>query len=90
MSTNKPEDRDVAAVISEMFFTLVGALISIALLAAIIAGIASYYTEEKSCLQQYRDAWSECNDDYNGKCRYLGEKYNPHCLPDDGEEADFE
>jgi len=35
----------------------------------------------KSCDEQYRDAWAECNQDYYGKCKFLGKKYKPNCTP---------
>ena len=28
-----------------------------------------------SCYETSEDAWEACNDKYNGKCRYLGDKY---------------
>lgn len=31
------------------------------------------------CKIQYEKAWAACNDDYNGKCTYLGPKYKPSC-----------
>lgn len=31
------------------------------------------------CNVQYEKAWAACNDDYNGKCTYLGPKYKPSC-----------
>lgn len=27
------------------------------------------------CYDTREEAWAACNDDYNGKCRYLGPKY---------------
>jgi outer membrane lipoprotein-sorting protein len=27
------------------------------------------------CYQTREDAWDACNDKYNGKCSYLGKKY---------------
>jgi hypothetical protein len=33
----------------------------------------------KTCTEKYEEAWKECNDDYNGKCHYLGPRYKPDC-----------
>ena len=33
----------------------------------------------KTCAEKYEEAWEECNDDYNGKCHYLGPRYKPDC-----------
>ena len=35
----------------------------------------------KSCDEQYQDAWQECNDDFYGKCKFLGKKYKTSCTP---------
>ncbi|WP_288389689.1 hypothetical protein [uncultured Alteromonas sp.] len=31
------------------------------------------------CHIQYERAWAACNDEYNGKCTYLGSNYKPSC-----------
>lgn len=54
------------------------------LIIVILIGIASNANADtsyfgKSCEQQYKDAWSECNADYYGKCKFLGKKYKPTC-----------
>jgi len=38
-----------------------------------------YANASESCEQQYQEAWDKCNDKYNGKCKFLGEKHKPTC-----------
>ena len=37
------------------------------------------YLANLPCAEKYKLAWQDCNNDYNGKCAYLGPKYEPNC-----------
>lgn len=37
--------------------------------------LASMLVGCESCYDTYEDAWEACNEEYNGKCSYLGPKY---------------
>ena len=70
--------------LSDLFFTAPGTVF----FAFIIISFIAYQFRDKSCAELISEAWNECNDDYNGKCSYLGPKYNPNCYPDEDDDYD--
>lgn len=64
-----------------------GMVLIFGLLFCILVAWYEEATKPKSCEELVQEAWDECNDDYNGKCRYLGPKYQLTCYPDEYEEA---
>lgn len=67
--------------------SVLGILFGILIVGFVLGAWVDSAMKPKSCEQLEQEAWEECNDDYNGKCRYLGPKYQVRCYPDEDDEA---
>ncbi|GFD69745.1 MULTISPECIES: hypothetical protein [Alteromonas] len=60
----------------DKIYMVVGGAFFLFVILIVIRGLSG---GDKPCNVQYEEAWASCNDDYNGKCTYLGPKYKPSC-----------
>ncbi|CAD5273017.1 conserved hypothetical protein [Alteromonas sp. 38] len=72
----KPKQKTPSMKLQDKAFVVIGGIFFLFFIMVVIRELSG---SGIPCNIQYEKAWAACNNDYNGKCAYLGPKYKPSC-----------